>query len=54
MTCKNCNEEMTKIRDNGRIGYVCLHCGGSFVPQQTDTEQSDDQYKNLVERDTRL
>lgn len=35
MTCKNYSEEMTKIRDHGKIGYVCLHCGDSFLDQIT-------------------
>lgn len=33
MLCKKCNEEMAKINDNGKTGYICLHCGSSFVPQ---------------------
>ena len=36
MVCNNCGEEMTMITDNGRTGYVCLHCGNSFVPSQDD------------------
>ncbi|MBO6240225.1 MAG: hypothetical protein J6O61_05215 [Butyrivibrio sp.] len=33
MNCKKCGEEMTKITDKGMTGYICLHCGSSFVPQ---------------------
>ena len=31
--CEKCGEEMTKIADKGMTGYICLHCGSSFVPQ---------------------
>ena len=50
MVCNNCGEEMTMITDNGRTGYVCLHCGNSFVPSQDDEGQGGVQSSGIDRR----